>query len=520
MKHKTKVIILCIITVFLVLFAVLRVVSAVRADDTATTDEKEFNVILHYGSKDNSVNYDVRFSYTLSGSKYLVGLLAPSASSLYTHTFYLFSVDTKGRTYDWIANEDVNNFVSVRHEIGKDDITDNRTSYNWTSLDIQISNFSISGIPVYSYPETYGYLVDDDYWHNVIDCNIYPSYGSSCPWDSSNHYGYSSTYSEGVTAPSVREVLLSYGNYSSSDDSTVSDDSDGGHSGGGGSLSGRGKQYIVDIKYQVPNTDVSQYYTELWLDVPTGRDSNNKITYRKVCAAEFKTAELLNKNIIQVSNGQGGWTSVDKGSYYSIYRTWNELIARYCPVDTAKMYGGCIAYLRNSIHLSDTKTLVSDYVYFTLNPDKVNITDEGASSAAPTIYNKKGSLDENGPSINDTSNDKTSDNSGDFDYIGGITDKPKDNIHNDGTGDSDGGHSGGGGHGGGRGDSDTSFVPSSSWTLLDFVNWVKNGFGLFGNNGILTMVKDIFGFLPEDVFNVIMWVVLCAGFIAVIKLAF
>ena len=34
------------------------------------------------------------------------------------------------------------------------------------------------------------------------------------------------------------------------------------------------------------------------------------------------------------------------------------------------------------------------------------------------------------------------------------------------------------------------------------------------------MVKDIFGFLPEDVFNVIMWVVLCAGFIAVIKLAF
>lgn len=86
-------------------------------------------------------------------------------------------------------------------------------------------------------------------------------------------------------------------------------------------------------------------------------------------------------------------------------------------------------------------------------------------------------MNENGPSINDTANDKTSDNSGDFDYIGGITDKPKDYIHNDGTGDSDGGHSGGGGHGGGRGDNDTSFIPSSSWTLSDFVNWVKMDLG-------------------------------------------
>ena len=518
MKHKTKVILLSIITAFLVLFAVLRVLSAVRADDTPTN---EFNVAFHHGSKDGTVNYDVQFSYTLPEGYYLVGLLNPSGSDIFSHFFQLFSVNPKARTYQWLGNEDVHNFVSIRHEKGKDDVTDTRDSYTWAAVGFNIDTFSISGIPVYTYPNQYGYLNDDTFWNNVIDVKTFPAYGSSCPWDSSNHYGYSSTYSEGVTAPSVREVLLSYGYYnSSSTDNSTSSDSDGGHSGGGGSLSGREKQYIVDVKYQVPNTDVSQYYTELWLDVPTGRDSNNKITYRKVCAAEFKTSELLNKNIIQVSNSQGGWTSVDKGSYYLIYRTWNDLIARYCSVDTAKMYGGCIAYLRNAIHLTDNKTLVSDYVYFTLNPDKVTITDEGASSAAPTIYNKKGTLDENGPSINDTANDKTSDNSGDFDYIGGITDKPKDYIHNDGTGDSDGGHSGGGGSGGGRGDSDTSFIPTSSWTLSDFVNWVKSGFGLFGKNGILTMVKDIFGFLPEDVFNVIMWVVLCAGFIAVIKLAF
>lgn len=518
MKHKTKVIILSIITAFLVFFAVLRVVSAVRADDTPTN---EFNVAFHHGSKDGTVNYDVQFSYTLPEGYYLVGLLNPSGSDIFSHFFQLFSVNPKARTYQWLGNEDVHNFVSIRHEKGKDDVTDTRDSYTWAAVGFNIDTFSISGIPVYTYPNQYGYLDDNTFWNNVIDVKTYPSYGSSCPWDDSNHYGYSSSYSAGVTAPSVREVLLSYGYYnSSSTDNSTSSDSDGGHSGGGGSLSGRVMQYIVDVKYQVPNTDVSQYYTELWLDVPTGRDSNNKITYRKVCAAEFKTAELFNKNIIQVSNGQGGWISVDKGSYYSIYRTWNELIAKYCSVDSAKMYGGCIAYLRNAIHLTDNKTLVSDYVYFTLNPDKVTITDEGASSAAPTIYNKKGTLDENGPSINDTTNDKTSDNSGDFDYIGGITDKPKDYIHNDGTGDSDGGHSGGGGSGGGRGDSDTSFIPTSSWTLSDFVNWVKNGFGLFGKNGILTMVKDIFGFLPEDVFNVIMWVVLCAGFIAVIKLAF
>lgn len=517
MKHKTKVIILSIITAFLVLFAVLRVVSAVRADDTPTN---EFNVMFHYGSKDGTVNYDVQFSYTLPEGYYLVGLLNPSGSDIFSHFFQLFSVNPKARTYQWLGNKDVHNFVSIRHEKGKDDVTDTRDSYTWAAIGFNIDTFSISGIPVYTYPNQYGCLDDNTFWNNVIDVSVFPSYGSSCPWDDSNHYGYSSSYSAGVTAPSVREVLLSYGYYSSSSDNSTTSDSDGGHSGGGGSLSGRVKQYILDVKYQVPNTDVSQYYTELWLDVPTGRDSNNKITYRKVCAAEFKTSELLNKNIIQISNGQGGWTSVDKGSYYSIYRTWNELIAKYCSVDTAKMYGGCVAYLRNAIHLSENKTLVSDYVYFTLNPDKVNITDEGATSASPTIYNKDGALDENGPSNNDTKNDKTSVNSGDFDYIGGNTDKPKDYIHNDGTGDSDGGHSGGGGSGGGRGDSDTSFIPSSSWTLSDFVSWVKNGFGLFGKNGILTMVKDIFGFLPEDVFNVIMWVVLCAGFIAVIKLAF
>lgn len=517
MKHKTKVIILSIITAFLVLFAVLRVVSAVRADDTPTN---EFNVMFRYGSKDGTVTYDVQFSYTLPEGQYLVGLLNPLGSDHSDHFFQLFSVNPEARTYEWLGNKDVHNFVSVRHEEGKDDVTDIRDSYTWTAIFFDISTFSVSGIPVYLYPNQYGYLNDNTFWYNVIDVNTFPSYGSGCPWDISNHYGYSSSYSAGVTAPSVREVLLSYGYYNSSSTDNSTSDSDGSHSGGGGSLSGRVKQYIVDVKYQVPNTDVSQYYTELWLDVPTGRDSNNKITYRKVCAAEFKTSELLNKNIIQVSNGQGGWTSVDKGSYYSIYKSWNELIAKYCSVDNAKTYGGCIAYLRNAIHISENKTLVSDYVYFTLNPDKVTITDEGASSAAPTIYNKKGTLNENGPSNNDTSNDKISDNSGDFDYIGGITDKPKDYIHNDGTGDSDGGHSGGGGHGGGRGDSDTSFIPTSSWTLSDFVNWVKNGFGLFGKNGILTMVKDIFGFLPEDVFNVIMWVVLCAGFIAVIKLAF
>ena len=48
MKHKTKVIILCIITAFLVLFAVLRVVSAVRADDSGSAEVNEFNVSIHY----------------------------------------------------------------------------------------------------------------------------------------------------------------------------------------------------------------------------------------------------------------------------------------------------------------------------------------------------------------------------------------------------------------------------------------------------------------------------------------
>lgn len=506
MKHKTKVILLSIITAFLVLFAVLRVISSVRADDTPTT---ETNVTFHYGSKDGTVKYDVQFSYTLPEGYYLVGLLNPmTADDVSEQYFWLFTVNPQARTYEWLGNKDVHNFVSVRHEEGKEDVITNSDSYTWAAIFFDISTFSCSGIPVYSYPNYYGYLNDTVFWNNVIDVNTFPSYGASCPWDTSNHYAYSSSYSAGVTAPSVREVLLSYGYYNSTS-AIGSSDTDSEHSGGGGSLPGRVKQYILDVKYQIPNTDTSDYYTELWLDVPTGRDKDNNITYHKVCAAEFKTSALFQQNLIQVSDGQGGWKTIDKGSYYSIYKSWNELIAKYCSVDNARTYGGCIAYLRNAIHISDAKTLVSDYVYFTLNPDWVKITDDGAISSTPTIYNKPGALNENGASINDTKNDKTSTNSSDIDYIGGLTDYPKDS-----------GHSGGGGSGGGRGDSDTSFIPSSSWTLSDFVNWVKNGFGLFGKNGILTMVKDIFGFLPEDVFNVIMWVVLCAGFIAVIKLAF
>lgn len=506
MKHKTKVILLSIITAFLVLFAVLRVISSVRADDTPTT---ETNVTFHYGSKDGTVKYDVQFSYTLPEGYYLVGLLNPmTADDVSEQYFWLFTVNPQARTYEWLGNKDVHNFVSVRHEEGKEDVITNSDSYTWAAIFFDISTFSCSGIPVYSYPNYYGYLNDTVFWNNVIDVNTFPSYGASCPWDTSNHYAYSSSYSAGVTAPSVREVLLSYGYYNSTS-AIGSSDTDSEHSGGGGSLPGRVKQYILDIKYQIPNTDTSDYYTELWLDVPTGRDKDNNITYHKVCAAEFKTSALFQQNLIQVSDGQGGWKTIDKGSYYSIYKSWNELIAKYCSVDNARTYGGCIAYLRNAIHISDAKTLVSDYVYFTLNPDWVKITDDGAISSTPTIYNKPGALNENGASINDFKNDKTSTNSSDIDYIGGLTDYPKDS-----------GHSGGGGSGGGRGDSDTSFIPSSSWTLSDFVNWVKNGFGLFGKNGILTMVKDIFGFLPEDVFNVLMWVVLCAGFIAVIKLAF
>lgn len=505
MKHKTKIILLSIITAFLVLFAVLRVVSSVRADDTPT--DKTFNVTFHYGSEDGTVSYDVQFSYTLPDGYYLVGVLNPiTETDSSTQYFQLFALNPKSRAYEWLGNKDVHNFTSIRHEKGKDDVTDNRDSYTWAAIMVKINTFSCSGIPVYTYPKYYGYIKDDDFWNNVIDCSVFPTYGSGCPWDNSNHYGYSSSYSAGVTAPSVREVLLSYGYYSSTSSSGSSDTE---HSGGGGSLSGRDKQYIVDIKYQVPNTDTSDYYTELWLDVPNGRDKDNNITYHKVCAAEFKTSALYQQNLIQVSDGQGGWKTVDKGSYYSIYKSWNELIARYCSVDSAKMYGGCIAYLRNAIHLSDTKTLVSDYVYFTLNPDWVQITDEGAISSTPTIYNKPGALNENGASSIDTKNDKISTNSTDLDYIGGISDKPK-----------DAGHSGGGGSSSGGRGSGSDFIPSKNWTLSDFTAWVKNGFGLFGSNGILTMVADVFAFVPSDIFNILMWVVLCASIIAVIKLMF
>ena len=505
MKHKTKIILLSIITAFLVLFAVLRVVSSVRADDTPT--DKTFNVTFHHGSEDGTVSYDVQFSYTLPDGYYLVGVLNPiTETDSSTQYFQLFALNPKSRAYEWLGNKDVHNFTSIRHEKGKDDVTDNRDSYTWAAIMVKINTFSCSGIPVYTYPKYYGYIKDDDFWNNVIDCSVFPTYGSGCPWDNSNHYGYSSSYSAGVTAPSVREVLLSYGYYNSTSSSGSSDTE---HSGGGGSLSGRSKQYIVDIKYQVPNTDSSDYYTELWLDVPNGRDKDNNITYRKVCAAEFKTSALYQQNLIQVSDSQGGWKSVDKGSYYSIYKSWNELIAKYCSVDTAKTYGGCIAYLRNAIHISDTKTLVSDYVYFTLNPDWVQITDEGAISSTPTIYNKPGALNENGASSIDTKNDKISTNSTDLDYIGGISDKPK-----------DAGHSGGGGSSSGGRGSGSDFIPSKNWTLSDFTAWVKNGFGLFGSNGILTMVADVFAFVPSDIFNILMWVVLCASIIAVIKLMF
>lgn len=98
MKHKTKVIILSIITAFLVLFAVLRVVSSVRADDTST--DKTFNVRFHYGSKDGTIMYDVQFSYTLPDGYYLVGVLNPiTATDTSTQFFQLFSVNPPKYNY-------------------------------------------------------------------------------------------------------------------------------------------------------------------------------------------------------------------------------------------------------------------------------------------------------------------------------------------------------------------------------------------------------------------------------------
>lgn len=322
----------------------------------------------------------------------------------------------------------------------------------------------------------------DDFFVEFVQGGVAPDSGFMY-WDTSNHYDYTSVYTSSITAPNVRYAGVGY-NY-------VNDD------------------YIYDIKYIVPDTDVSDYYTELWLDIPTGCDESGNTEYRKVCVATMKTLDLYKQNTIQVSSDTGdGWSSVDKGFYYQIKHLWSDYVGKYCSVEMAIQYNGCVAYLRNAVYLSDNTALVSDYAYFNLNPNDVTFQDGGATSSRPVIYNASGDkFNENGANINDTTNDKTNVNSSDFDYIGGLSDEAKDYIHNDGTESEKGGLVG-----------DTSY--DTNWTSDDFLSWVKGGFGLLGENGLISMITKTLSFFPSDVMNMIFWFIMIAIIIAGIKLIF
>ena len=40
----------------------------------------------------------------------------------------------------------------------------------------------------------------------------------------------------------------------------------------------------------------------------------------------------------------------------------------------------------------------------------------------------------------------------------------------------------------------------------DLISWIKNGFGIGGDNGVLAIIKESFGFIPGEI-----WAVFAAG---------
>lgn len=296
-------------------------------------------------------------------------------------------------------------------------------------------------------------------------------------WNTGNNYNYQSKYSASVVAPEIRNAYL--------------------YTNRGGDVGG------LLIRYLLPELeDNSEYYTELWADIPTGYDSNGNVTYRKVCLKTYKAADILKINTVNSSTHNTtdpNDETIDYdytatyGSYYLIKEQWSTILPMIS-VDEAAAYGGITFYLRSALYISNSVSLVSDYAYFKANPN---------DSLYPTIYNGNGqNFNEGDANINDDTDPQTP-NSDDIQYIGGTTDDP--GISSDVISDSS--HSG-----------RWQYNFAGNWEVSDLENWVNTGFGLSGSNGLLGFIGNCFFYLPGEFMTILIFVIMVVAVVAIIKI--
>lgn len=328
-------------------------------------------------------------------------------------------------------------------------------------------------LPIYLFNSA-DYSIEDDF-HAMYVSDQLKLYAGYDYWNTGNRYDYESVYSSSVVTPEVRFAMVGY----------------------------NGSDFLVQIKYLLPDLqDNSDYYTELWADIPTGFDSNGNVVYQKVMLGMYSAADIYKQNIIQEWDSVlNSWVPANKGAFYEIYGNWNSIIPYITAIDSIQ-YGGVILYLRSSVPVSDTKTMVSDYVYFTLNPDDIEHTDEGWVSSMPDIYKGDHSNFDEGGAGNNNPTDSFITNSNDYEYVGGVTDDP--GISSDSSSST--------------GNGKWKYTYTGNWTIGEFENWVNDGFGLTGENGLLVLIGNLFFFLPSEFMSFLFWLIVGIGVYALINL--
>lgn len=295
-------------------------------------------------------------------------------------------------------------------------------------------------------------------------------------WKKGNRYDYDSVYSPEVFAPEVRYTILHWDDWSDYTD------------------------FLITIDFLVPGAStVEDYYTEIWADVPVGRDTVGNVLYEKKFIKAFKTSDLYFDNIVMIPNPNGsGWIEERHGYYYHIYKNWNELFPFLTATEMNK-YGEVTFYVRNAKYTSGI-ALVSDYCYFTFDTADTYLDEDEKiiRPSHPDVFKgTANTFDENDVGNHDPMNPEI-DNNWNTDYVGGVTDKPS-TPNNTNT-------------------SKYKYKYTGDWTIADFEEWVSSGFGLIGENGILTIIGDVFHFLPSEFMHFLFWLVCIIGIVAVIRL--
>lgn len=380
---------------------------------------------------------------------------------------------------------------------------DSKSSYSYyLSLSSYVDDFpSVSGCPYYNFYLEDCSVYDKHVDESILNCTKSPISGV-VPWDTTNHYDKHSVYApKNVVGPYVLSATMCYVEQGLTS------------AYGFGPWNGP-PDYEYQIKFRIgDNLDTSAYYTELWADIPVVDNSTGDVlSHRFVFIKSYKTDSLYKRDLYNIygPDGEGGTVeigqTVDKGYHFEINDTWNATFGKVIDSGYAASYGGITVYLRNAVY-SFSDALVSDYSYFSFNPKNSYLDGDGkypivTIERPENIYQHTGgTFDENQSSNNDSKGDVIKDND---DSSTVIVDSSVGNGNSGNSSSNPGG----------------LYIPSGKWSISQFAEWVNNGFGLLGDNGVISLIGKLFAWLPSDIFNLLMWSVFCGAIIAVVKLVF